>query len=113
MKYLHKSLSNLPIIIVINWMICALFLTSNEYYISNFELLDKIDTFIVYFSLMHFLWFNKWYSTFKRNFCVTIVSGIILNFCYCLINPDLYFYLYLSIIIAPFLVNAWNQSVKK
>lgn len=113
MKYLHKSLSNLPIIIVINWMICAFFLTKNEFYIHNFELLDKIDTFIVYFSLMHFMFFNKWYSFCKKTFCSTIILCIILNFCYNYINADLYFYLYLALILAPFTVNLWKQSAKK
>lgn len=113
MNFLHKSVSNLPIIIVIDWLICALFFTRNKFYIENFEILDRIDTYVVYFSLMHFLFFNKWYSQTKKNFSIVIILSIILRLLSDYLNTELYFYLYLSIILAPFTVSLWKQSMKK
>jgi len=110
---LHKSLSNLPIIIVINWAICALFFTHSEFYFNNFELLDNLDTIIVYLSLMHFLWMPKIYSKEKKYFIFTIISSIILRISFEKLLTEVYYYLYFSIILMPFIIILWKMKEKK
>lgn len=111
---MHKSLSNLPIIIIIEWMICALFLTKIKFYLDNFETIDNIDTIAVSISLMHFVFFNKYYSNSKNIFVVSIILGIILRLLYSVINSEVYFYLYFANILMPFIANSWmKQNAKK
>jgi len=109
MKFLHKSASNLPIIIVIEWLICALFLTNNKWYSEHFEVLDDIDTYVVYASLMHFLWFYKWYSLSKKIFVYAILLSIILRLISDCMNEEIYYYLYYAIIIMPFIACVWTK----
>jgi len=114
MKFVHKSLSNLPIIIIIEWLICAFFLTNNKWYLQHFELLDDIDTYVVYFSLMHFMFFTNHYSLSKKIFVSTIMLSIMLRFISDYIHTEIYYYLYYAIILMPFIANAWMKlNVKK
>jgi len=114
MKFMHKSLSNLPIIIIIEWMICALFLTNNKWYLEHFELLDDIDTHVVYASLMHFMFFTKHYSLSKKIFVSALILSITLRFISDFIDTEIYYYLYYVIILMPFIANAWmNLNTKK
>lgn len=110
MKFLHKSISNLPIIIVINWLICALFFTKSDFYFDHFELLDKIDTYVVYFSLMHFMFLFKHYSLTKRIFVSALILSIILRFVSDFLNEEVYYFLYYSIVLMPLIVCAWRAK---
>jgi len=112
-KFLHRSAVNLPIIIIINWLICALILNGTYFYFDNFKTLDKIDTCGVCLSLFHFIVFDKYYSKTKRCFILAILLSIILRLISSNLNENLYFYLYYSIILAPFIFNLWNPNVKK
>ena len=114
MKYLHKIISNIPIIICIDWLFCALFFTHYDFYNKNFEILDKIDTIIIYFSLMHFFIFTKFYNNSKKKFILTIFVIIILNLFYKSINEiGIYYYLYLALILMPFISFLWIEPLKK
>ena len=110
MKFLHKSISNLPITIVIQWLICALFFTKSEFYYDNFELLDKIDTYVVYFSLMHFMFFFGKYSTDKKIFASAVILSVILRFVSDFLNEEIYYFLYYSIVLMPLIVCAWRAK---
>lgn len=111
MNILHKLTSNLPIIIVIDWLICALFFTHSEFYNNNFEVLDKIDTVITYFCLMHFFVYPNYYNNEKRLFILTIFIIITLNFFYLEIEPTgLYYFLYFASILMPFTYYTWTKS---
>jgi len=110
MKFLHKSISNLPIIIVIWWLICALLFTKSEFYYDHFELLDKIDTYVVYFSLMHFMFFIGKYSTDKKIFASAIFLSIILRLVSDFLNEEVYYFLYYSIVLMPLIVCAWRAK---
>ena len=112
-KFLHRSAVNLPIIIIINWLIYALILNGTYFYLDNFKTLDKIDTYVVCLSLFHFIVFDKYYSKTKRCFILAILLSIILRLISSNLNENLYFYLYYSIILAPFIFNLWNPNVKK
>lgn len=114
MKHLHKSISNLPIIIIIDWLICALFFTHSEFYNNNFDFLDKIDTIITYFCLMHFFLFSSYYDKIKKIFILTIFTIIILNFFYLEIEATgLYYFLYFASILMPFTYCTWTKSNMK
>lgn len=100
-KFLHRSAVNLPIIIIINWLICALILNGTYFYFDNFKIIDKIDTYIVCLSLLHFIIFDKYYSKSKTKFILAILLSIILRLISPNLNENLYFYFYYSIILAP------------
>jgi hypothetical protein len=110
---LHKSLSNLPIIIVINWAFCALFFTNSEFYRENFEFLDLVDTILVFSSLIHFVWVSKIYDNNRKNFIFTIISALTLNANYEKINTEAYYYIYFAIILMPFIAHIWSLREKK
>jgi hypothetical protein len=112
-KFLHRSAINLPIIIIINWVICALILNGTYFYFSNFKVIDNVDTCVVCLSLLHFIIFDKYYSNQKKSFVLAILLSIILRLISYNLNENLYFYLYYSIILAPFIFNLWNPNVKK
>lgn len=109
---LHKSLSNLPIIIVINWAICALFFTKSEFYINNFDFLDNLETVFVCICLTHFLWFSKIYNKEKKYFIFTIIYGIILRVSYSKLEVEAYYFIYYLIVLMPFIAVLWNLKEK-
>jgi hypothetical protein len=110
---LHKSLTHLPIIIVINWAVCALFFTNSEFYIDNFDFLDLLDTVLVFSSLIHFVWVSKIYNNNRKNFIFTIISVLTLNANYEKINTEAYYYIYFAIILMPFIAYLWSLKEKK
>jgi len=102
MKFLHKIISNFPIVIWVNWLFCFLFFTNLSFYKNNYELFDKIDTIIVYFSMMHFCIFINYYSRIKRMFILSIFMIIILNFIYLdKQSTNIYYFLYITFILTP------------
>ena len=110
---LHKSLSNLPIIIVINWAICALFFTKNKFYIDNFIFLDYLDTILVFLSLMHSLWLSKVYNSEKKYFINSLICNVFLRMLHKELNTEVYYFLYYLIVSMPFIATLWSLKEKK
>lgn len=100
MKKAHKLLSHLPIFIVINWVICFVFLRNAYFYKENYYKFDFIDTFMVGISFIHFFFYHRFYNTVSKNYIVCILLIILLTLIYPIINTNIYYFLYISIISA-------------
>lgn len=99
MQKTHKLFSYLPIFIVINWIVCFLFLRNAYFYQENYYKFDLIDSFLVGLSLTHFFFFNKYYFSFSKKYIYCILAIIFLTLIYSILNENVYYFLYISIIV--------------
>lgn len=106
---LHNIISYIPIFIIGYWLCCILFFTKYKFYTNNFELFDLIDTYIVSFSIFHFIFKFTHYNRKKRIFIGCIVAIICLNFCYLSINKEAYYFLYYVCIFITILNSIWKK----
>lgn len=98
MKLKHKSLSYLPMLIVINWVFCFVFWRNASFYIQHIEFFDYIDTLLVSFSLIHFFFYYEYYGSKSKNCLLCIASIIVLTLVYDWIIDALYYFLYFLIL---------------
>ena len=99
MQKIHKLFSYLPLFIVINWIVCFAFLRNSYFYKENYYRFDLIDSLMVGISLTHFFFYYRHYLDFSKKYIICILSIIFLTLFYPLLNENIYYYLYVSIII--------------
>ncbi len=105
----HKKVILLPIFIIGYWLLCVLFFTECEFYKENFFILDLIDTIIVSFSILHFVFMYAKYPKHIRILFFGIVLIICLNLCYFTINKNAYYFLYFCFIFMAILNLLWKK----
>jgi len=98
MKKIHELFSYLPVFIVINWVVCFVFLRNSYFYQENYYRFDLIDSFLVGISLTHFFFFNRYYIPFSKNYIYCILAVIFLTLIYPILNENIYYFFYISII---------------
>jgi len=98
MSRLNKILSGLPILIILVWVFCLLFLIDNPAYRSNYYFINFIDTVVTAASLLHALFYWSSYRKISK-YCVRAVIAItILQISDGYIKQNFYYYLYFFII---------------
>lgn len=95
---MNKLLSYLPIFIVINWVICFVFLRNAYFYKENYYRFDLIDTVLVGISFIHFFFCNKIYTTVQMHYIFCILAIIFITILYPYLNENIYYFLYIFII---------------
>lgn len=98
MNKVQKLFDYLPIFIVINWIVCFIFLRNAYFYQENYYRFDLIDSFLAGISLTHFFFFHKYYMKFTLKYIYCILAVIFLTLVYPLLNENIYYFLYISII---------------
>ena len=98
MKKIHKLLSYLPIFIVINWVICFVFLRNAYFYKKHYYMFDYLDTFLVGISFIHFFFYHRFYKKTSKTCILCIIAIIFLTISYIWIDEIIYQILYLIII---------------
>ena len=98
MNKLHKILSYLPIFIVINWVVCFVFLRNAYFYKENYYKFDLMDTIMVGISFIHFFFYYKIYTTVQMHYLICILAVIFLTLIYQILNENIYYFFYIFII---------------
>jgi len=106
---LNNIISNIPILVIGYWLCCIIFFTKCDFYIKNFDLFDLIDTYIVSFSILHFIFKFTHYNRSKRIFIICMIAIICLNFCYLSINKEAYYFLYFVCLFITILNSIWKK----
>ena len=109
---IHKIISNLSKLIVFNWAFCYLFLLSNKFYIDNFVVLNIIDTILVSITLIHFFINHQLYKKSTKDFILCIFLIIQLTFLQQFINQEIYYYLYISILLITIIRYVYSRIRK-
>jgi len=78
MKKIKAIMFNLPIVIICYWFLC-IFLTTTVFYSNNYELLNKIDSIIVFISITHFAFHNAKYKIQQAYPFIGMLSIILLQ----------------------------------
>lgn len=111
MKKINYILSGLPILIVLNWVVCLLFFKGHTFYKTEFFDLDFIDTIVAGISFVHAFFYFNYYSKIAK-FCIqAMIAIILLTFIYPFINQDFYYFLYFFIIVNAVLASI-NANLK-
>lgn len=93
----------IPILLI--WEYLFLFLIRNtNWYAENQSTLDNIDTILVLVAIIHFLAQIEIYNKLKITYFFCLFLIIQLQLAYYYIPEDIYFLLYLLIILAPVLL---------
>ena len=103
-KY-NYILSGLPILIVLNWVVCLLFFKNDAFYTEHYFKLEIIDTVVTAFALLHALFNFEKYSKISKNCIRAIIAIVGLTFFYPYINQDFYYFLYFFIIVQTVLLS--------
>ena len=98
MNKINYILSGLPILIVLNWVVCLLFFKGHTFYKTEFFDLDFIDTVVAAASFLHTLFNFEHYSKISKNCIRAIIAIVLLTLIYPFINQDFYYFLYFFII---------------
>lgn len=110
---LHKLMTKLPILLVGNSVLILLFIKNTQFYQNYYFELDKIDTVLVSMSLLHFFFYSKKYNKIEINFVLCILSIIFLTLAYYFINEQIYYYLYILIILLTLMKSYVNNRSRK
>lgn len=105
MNKINYILSGLPILIVLNWVVCLLFFKDHSFYTSHYFKLEIIDTIITALSLLHALFNFEHYSKISKNCIRAIIAIVLLTLIYPFINQDFYYFLYFFIIVETVLAS--------
>jgi len=98
MNRLNKILSGLPILIILVWVFCLLFLIDSPNYRSNYYYYNLADTILTAASLLHALFYWRFYKKIAK-YCVRAVIAItMLQLSDGYIKQNFYYYLYFFII---------------
>ena len=102
MNKLNKLLSGLPILILVFWVVCLVFI-DNELYAKYYFQLNRIETGVTAFALIHSGVYWEFYKKISK-YCVRAIIGIVLlqvvrEFC----DPDFYYFAYFFIILQTIL----------
>lgn len=111
MNKINYILSGLPILIVLNWVVCLLFFKDREFYTEHYFKLELIDTALTAFALLHALFFFEVYSKISKNCVRAIIAIVGLTFFYPYINQDFYYFLYFYIIVQT-IFSSINANLK-
>lgn len=109
-KY-NYILSGLPILIVLNWVVCLLFFKNEPFYTEHYFKLELIDTSVTAFALIHALFNFEHYSKISKNCVRAIIAIVLLTFIYPYINQDFYYFLYFFIIVQTVILSI-NANLK-
>jgi hypothetical protein len=94
---INKWLTNLPQAIVL-WLGFLLLIYHSDFYYNNYVLINKIDTFVVGLSILHFLIFSKHYKPEKIAYIVCIFVLLLLELYYDFLGENLYYKIYITTI---------------
>ena len=108
---MHSKLANLPKYIIFWWVI-LLTIYSTDFYYYNYILIDKIDTFLVGFCLLHFILKSKYYSNNNITFIVGIFLIMQLQLNNKLLTEKQYLYTYIIIILITLLKSYVDRKRK-
>ena len=102
MNTLNKLLSGLPILILVFWVVCLVFI-DNELYAQYYFYINRIETYITGFALLHSGIYWEFYKKISK-YCVRAIIGIVLlqvvrEYC----DPDFYYFAYFFIILQTIL----------
>ena len=111
MKKINYILSGLPILIVLNWVVCLLFFKNEPFYTEHYFKLEIIDTVVTAIALIHALFNFENYSKISKNCVRAIIAIVGLTFIYPYINQDFYYFLYFFIIVNAVLASI-NANLK-
>lgn len=100
---LNRLITFIPMLLV--WEYLFLFLIRySDWYAENAVLIDKIDNWLVLIAIFHFLAFIELYSSLKIIYFFCLFLIIQLQLAYYFIPENVYYFLYLLIVIAPIII---------
>ena len=100
MRKINSLISNLPVFIIY-WWLGMLIISHTNFYYKYYTLIDKIDTYVIIFLLMHLLFFSKFYSNKKIIFVITILIILQIQLINIYVNNTTYFLMYTIAILSP------------
>lgn len=117
LKIIDKYLSKLPALIFSSWLIYFFILYNTDWYTRNQELLDNIDTVLVFATIIHGLFFFGLFrfNNTKRILFLGIILVISLQYQYLkgLINQESYLITYRNYLIITLLVVVFEAWLNK
>lgn len=108
---MNNIFSNLPKFIIFSQVLKLVFIKSDFYYY-NYAIIDRIDTFLVGISLLHFILKSKCYSDKKVIFVVSIFLLLQLQLNSEFLNQNQYYLFYITILLITFICSVLYTKKK-
>jgi hypothetical protein len=93
----------MPVLILLYWLLCLVFLIDNDVYKSYYYTLEKIDTIFVSVSFIHAFFYWNDYKKIEKYSVRAIITLVVVTFFYPYINKDFYYFLYFFVFVSTIL----------